>query len=272
MHTDACTHAGADAIVASAQARGVPVVSAGRCSTWLDGRNGSSFDSIAWSGGTPDASRSRVGAGATACAAMVPATFGGRRCRRSPATAAPVTFTRETIKGVEYAFFPAAAAHYAATYAADTTPPVISSVAAHRRDRRHARPSPGRPTSPPTRACDYGTDRRRADARAPPTRARVTAHSVKLTGLTPGHDLLLPRALRRRVAATRRPRRRPGRAGDVQEATWVRLPAACSRSRRARCARGPASRLSASDNTLYEGQLDNGQPAHDLPGTAASRA
>ena len=35
--------AGSDAIVASAQARGVPVVSAPQMLTWLDGRNGSSF-------------------------------------------------------------------------------------------------------------------------------------------------------------------------------------------------------------------------------------
>ena len=39
----------ADAIVASAKARGVPVVSAKQMLTWLDGRNGSSFGSIAWS-------------------------------------------------------------------------------------------------------------------------------------------------------------------------------------------------------------------------------
>ena len=39
-------HAGSDAIVASAQARGVPVVSAQQMLDWLDGRNGSSFGSL----------------------------------------------------------------------------------------------------------------------------------------------------------------------------------------------------------------------------------
>ena len=43
---------GSDAIVASAQARGVPVVSARQMLAWLDGRNGSSFGSLTWSGNT----------------------------------------------------------------------------------------------------------------------------------------------------------------------------------------------------------------------------
>ena len=46
MHTDDPSSAGADAIVASALARGVPVVSARQMLDWLDGRNGSSFGSI----------------------------------------------------------------------------------------------------------------------------------------------------------------------------------------------------------------------------------
>ena len=40
---------GSDAIVASAKARGVPVVSGRQMLTWLDGRNGSSFGSMRWS-------------------------------------------------------------------------------------------------------------------------------------------------------------------------------------------------------------------------------
>ena len=51
MHTDPVAHAGSDAIVASAQARGVPIVSSKQMLTWLDGRNGSTFSSISWGGG-----------------------------------------------------------------------------------------------------------------------------------------------------------------------------------------------------------------------------
>ena len=43
MHTDQVAHAGSDAIVASAQARGVPIVSSKQMLTWLDGRNSSTF-------------------------------------------------------------------------------------------------------------------------------------------------------------------------------------------------------------------------------------
>src|SRR6185436_10853346 len=55
MHTDANPSAGSigsDAIVASAMARGVPVVTSKQMLTWIDGRNGSSFSSVAWTGGT----------------------------------------------------------------------------------------------------------------------------------------------------------------------------------------------------------------------------
>ena len=53
MHTDAANvpHPGAAAIVAAAQARGVPVVSAEQMLDWLDGRNGSSFRDVGFSGG-----------------------------------------------------------------------------------------------------------------------------------------------------------------------------------------------------------------------------
>src|SRR5262249_2034840 len=52
MHTDQVASSGSDAIVASAQARNVPVVTSKQMLTWLDGRNGSAFGSLAWTGGT----------------------------------------------------------------------------------------------------------------------------------------------------------------------------------------------------------------------------
>ena len=51
-HTDFGDHANAnDVVVSEAQERGVPVVSSAQMLDWLDGRNGSSFDDIAYSGG-----------------------------------------------------------------------------------------------------------------------------------------------------------------------------------------------------------------------------
>ena len=52
MHNDSATHEGSAAIVTAAQTRGVPVVSGRQLLQWLDGRNGSSFGSITWSGDT----------------------------------------------------------------------------------------------------------------------------------------------------------------------------------------------------------------------------
>ena len=50
MHTDNGDHPGQQTIVNAALARGVPVVSARQMLTWLDGRNGSSFEDLAWNG------------------------------------------------------------------------------------------------------------------------------------------------------------------------------------------------------------------------------
>ena len=73
MHTDADTSAGSDAIVSSALARGVPVVSSRQMLEWLDGRNGSSFDGLTWSNDKLEFSID-VGAGANGLRAMVPTT------------------------------------------------------------------------------------------------------------------------------------------------------------------------------------------------------
>jgi hypothetical protein len=50
MHTDLPTEQPSDASVASAMARGIPVVSAKQMLDWLDGRNGSSFGAIGFDG------------------------------------------------------------------------------------------------------------------------------------------------------------------------------------------------------------------------------
>ncbi|MEO6024841.1 MAG: hypothetical protein ABIP64_17360, partial [Burkholderiales bacterium] len=49
-HTDIAQSSVADAVVASALARGVPVVSSRQMLDWLDARNGSSFSALAWDG------------------------------------------------------------------------------------------------------------------------------------------------------------------------------------------------------------------------------
>jgi hypothetical protein len=116
MHTDSSTSSGSDAIVASALARGVPVVTARQLLTWLDGRNGSSFGSIAWSGNTLTFTVTAA-AGSNGLRAMIPATTAAGSLASLTAGGNPVSWTTETIKGLAYAVFPAASGSYTAAYA-----------------------------------------------------------------------------------------------------------------------------------------------------------
>jgi hypothetical protein len=72
MHTDEPDSPDADVLVAAAKARGVPVVSARQMLTWLDGRNASSFQGLAFNGGRLTFSVA-AGGGATGLQAMLPA-------------------------------------------------------------------------------------------------------------------------------------------------------------------------------------------------------
>jgi subtilase family serine protease len=120
MHTDSVGSSGSDAIVASAKAHGVPVVSSRQMLTWLDGRNGSSFQSLAWAGNKLTFTIS-VGAGASNLQAMVPTVSAAGGLTGITRNGAPVSFTTQTIKGVVYAFVPALLGAYEAQYAVDTT-------------------------------------------------------------------------------------------------------------------------------------------------------
>ena len=182
MHTD-ISSPGATAIVASAKARGVPVVSAQQMLTWLDGRNASTFENLAYDGDRLSF-RVTAAAGATGLRGMVPASYGGKTLQGMTRDGAAIAVTRETIKGVDYAFFPATSGAYAASYGADTTAPAITA-------RAVAPSADGTATitwttdEPADSRVDYGTAAtaltlNQADG------ARVTAHSVRLTGLTAG--------------------------------------------------------------------------------------
>jgi hypothetical protein len=120
MHTDVVASAGADAIVASAKARGVPVVSAKQMLTWLDGRNDSSFGAIAWSGSQLSFTVNG-GAGATGLRGMLPVAANGGTIATVTRNGSPVAITPQRIKGVDYAFFDADSGSYVATYSGTRT-------------------------------------------------------------------------------------------------------------------------------------------------------
>ncbi|MCW2966779.1 MAG: hypothetical protein JWM71_551, partial [Solirubrobacteraceae bacterium] len=116
MHSDSAASAGSDAIIAAAQSRGVPVVSAKQMLTWIDGRNASSFGSIAYAHGKLDFTIDHA-AGANGLRAMVPAQAAAGALTQVTRDGTPISFTMQTIKGVDYAFVDAASGTYEASYA-----------------------------------------------------------------------------------------------------------------------------------------------------------
>ncbi len=182
MHTDTGPHPGQQTVVNAALAKGVPVVSARQMLTWLDGRNGSSFANLAWSSGTLTFSIAR-GAGSNGLQAMLPTQGANGSLQTLMRGGNPVTFSTQTIKGIEYATFDAAAGAYSATYAADTTGPVITAVTA----------VPGvdgtatvtwTTDEPATSRVDYGTSAGSLTSFVSDG-TLTTSHSVQLPGLAP---------------------------------------------------------------------------------------
>jgi hypothetical protein len=123
MHTDHSSHPGADAIVAAAQSRGVPVVSAVQMLEWLDGRNGSSFRDVSFNAAQLRFNVVRA-EGARGLEAMVPASASTGALTALTRDGVSVSPTLRLVKGVNYVVFPATAGAYVATYGtAGGTPP-----------------------------------------------------------------------------------------------------------------------------------------------------
>jgi hypothetical protein len=130
FHTDSDTTVENDAAMASAAARNVPIVSARQMLTWLDGRNASTFTNVAYSAGTLNFDVT-AGTGATGLTGMVPTASAAGLLSSLTRNGSPVTFTTQTIKGLEYAFFPAATGTYAARYGtAAAAGPAITALSA----------------------------------------------------------------------------------------------------------------------------------------------
>lgn len=118
MHTDIGDHPSAAAVVASAQARGVPLITARQMLRWLDGRNSSAFTGIAWNGYAL-AFAIAPGANTAGLRAMLPPARGTFPLVSLTRNGAPWTTATQTIKGTTYKVFDAAAGAYVATYAVD---------------------------------------------------------------------------------------------------------------------------------------------------------
>jgi hypothetical protein len=200
MHTDYASHPGADAIVAAAQARGVPIVSSVQMLTWLDGRNGSSFQDLSFDGARL---RFRIAPadGARGLEAMVPAHSAHGPLHGLTADGTPVRTESRVVKGIEYAVFPAAPATYVASYPAPSAPAAAPTPHSARRATRRT-----------IRATRRGTVRLRVTCRRT-TRPCVITVRLRHRGKTIARaevrvragrsarvTLRLPRPIRRRLA------------------------------------------------------------------------
>jgi len=115
MHTDHAEHPDSDAIVAAAQARSVPIVSAKQMLTWLDGRDSSAFRSIGWLNKTLTFTV-QAGAGARGLQAMLPTQGPTGALTTLTRPEGPVSYSIQTIKGIPYALFDALDGQYTAKY------------------------------------------------------------------------------------------------------------------------------------------------------------
>ncbi|GCD92153.1 N,N-dimethylformamidase beta subunit family domain-containing protein [Nocardioides sp. LS1] len=182
MHTDASAEFQDSALLASAQSRGVPVIAARQLLAWTDGRNGSSFGNLAWSGGNLTFTMA-VGTGASRLTAMLPTTGpSGLQIASLSRGGTSVAFTKMTVKGQEYAVFPAAAGSWTATYT--TSGSLTAGPARVTATRETGATVAWSTTRAATSTVLVGAS---GGSLSPVARAdRTTQHRVVLSGLRPG--------------------------------------------------------------------------------------
>jgi hypothetical protein len=118
MHTDfPAPHPGAEAIVASALARSVPVISYKQLLTWVDGRNSSTIRSMSWNAGAGEFTFvTTVGAGADGLQTLLPVQGPSGTLSALTCGGSAQPFTTETVKGIQYARFATVTGSCKATY------------------------------------------------------------------------------------------------------------------------------------------------------------
>ena len=171
----------ADQITSSAKVRAVPVISAKQMLTWLDGRNGSCFGSVLWSGNTLAFSITAA-EGANGLQAMLPTISAAGALSHLTQGSVPVSYALQTVKGVQYAFFSAASGIYE-SYLWRPLPPVVTELTA----------TPGSTTATITWTTDKAANSRVDYGLSPTTltsvasnASSVSSHRVSLIGLTIG--------------------------------------------------------------------------------------
>jgi Bacterial Ig-like domain len=115
MHNDVPDSPGANAIIKSSLARHVPIITAAQMLNWLDGRNGSSFQNLAWSDGRL-AFTIAVGIGGSGLQALLPTTSGAGNLVSLTLDGVEIKRETRTIAGLTYSAFLAAPGRFVATY------------------------------------------------------------------------------------------------------------------------------------------------------------
>ena len=129
FHTDGDTTVENDLLMASAQARNVPIVSARQMLKWTDGRNTSEFSNLSFNAGTLSFVLA-PGPDTTGLTAMVPTASANGLLSSITRNGSAVAYTTQTIKGLEYAFFTAPAGTYAAHYGSAAAAPAVTGLSA----------------------------------------------------------------------------------------------------------------------------------------------
>jgi hypothetical protein len=130
MHLDQAASAPSEAIIASALARQVPVISSRQLLTWLEGRNNSAFTALSWSGNTLRFTVT-VKPGAQGLQAMVPAVSSAGPLITVKHQGKPKNCAIKTIKGIEYAVFSVASGSYEVHYGFPDSRAVLEPVVEH---------------------------------------------------------------------------------------------------------------------------------------------
>jgi fibronectin type 3 domain-containing protein len=104
-----------EAIVASAQGRGVPIISYKQLVDWVDGRNNSTIRSLTWNAGT-FTFVTTVGAGANGLQTLLPTQGPSGTLSALSCGGSPKAYALQTIKGIQYAMFDTVNGTCQATY------------------------------------------------------------------------------------------------------------------------------------------------------------
>jgi Bacterial Ig-like domain len=115
MHNDYPKSPGADAVIAAALSRHVPIVTAAQMLKWLDGRNASSFKNLTWSQGQLGF-RIGVGTGGNGIQALLPMTSDAGSLVSLTLDGVEIKRQTRTIAGLNYLAFSAAPGKFVATY------------------------------------------------------------------------------------------------------------------------------------------------------------